>query len=57
MFDIDGDQRITERDLDKLLTILAQSNEFTEEERYTVVKNIMNETAENKGYIDQTGRL
>eukprot|EP00826_Nyctotherus_ovalis_P062493 TRINITY_DN9047_c0_g2_i2.p1 TRINITY_DN9047_c0_g2~~TRINITY_DN9047_c0_g2_i2.p1 ORF type:complete len:177 (-),score=23.54 TRINITY_DN9047_c0_g2_i2:183-713(-) len=57
MFDTDGDRKITERDLNKVLTILAQNNGFTEEERYTVIKNMMSETSENKGYIDHTGSL
>ncbi len=55
IFDTDGDQKITERDLEKVMDILGRGEELTAEQKYTIVQNIMSECSQGKGYIDPNG--
>ncbi len=54
MFDADGDQKVTRTDLMNVLNILGKQ-ELTEEQKYTVVDNIMNECSQGKAHIDPSG--
>ena len=50
MFDINGDNRIDERDLDVVLNELGKNDKLTAEQKGTIINNIITEGAQGKAF-------